>query len=138
MRWLQSAVEPYAVLVRMALWALLVGGLFVAGCRHGEKVAAKDAAEQVADAQREAADNLAAANACGQALSDVSEETRLAERRAAEYKAAAAVADAQAAAASAEAKARAAAAANALEAAKATPTCAAQLAMTLCPEIPLL
>ena len=131
-------IRPYLALIRVALWCLLAGGLSVTSCRHGAAGARADAAKAVADAREAAADNLSAANACGQALSDVSAETRLAEQRAAEWKAAADAAATNASRATAAAQAKADSAAKALQAAKAKPTCASQLAMTLCPEIPIL
>jgi transcriptional regulator of acetoin/glycerol metabolism len=133
-----DALAPYALLIRIALWVVLAGGLFVTGCRHGEKTATADASKRVSAANEVAANYLAAANACGQALSDVSDETRAAEKRAEEQKVVAEAAAAQAAKDTAAAQAKAENAARALQAAKATPTCAAQLAMTLCPEIPVL
>lgn len=138
-------LRPYVALLRWALMVALAGGIFVAGCSRGENNMQAQADKAVAKAERErdqakwsATDNLAAANACGQALSDISDETRLAEQRASEWKAAADAAASRASESGKEAAAKVAAAAKALDAARAKPTCRAQLEMLLCPEIPLL
>jgi len=135
---LPDPLRPYLALIRLGLWCVLAGGLFVAGCRHGEQGQREANAAALSGAQQDAVDNLAAANACGQAMSDVSEQTRLAERKAAEWKQAAGAAEARAGQSRDRREEQIAAAANALEKARAKPTCAAQLEMELCPEIPLL
>jgi len=131
-------VRPYLALIRVALYVALAGGIFVAGCSRGERNKQDEAAAKVAKAEKAAADYLGAANACGQVVADINEETRLAQARAAEWKRAAEIADKRAAEARADAAAKAAAAERALQAAKAKPACRSQLAIELCPEIPLL
>jgi hypothetical protein len=135
---LPDAIRPYLALIRVALWCLLAGGLFVTGCRHGQETQRDANAKALASAERDAANNLAAANACGQALSDISASTREAEQRAQEWRAAANAADAWAGKSAQERDASVAAATRALEKARATPSCAAQLEIELCPDIPLL
>lgn len=138
-------LRPYLALLRWVLIVALALGIFIAGCSRGENNVQAEAAKAVAKAERErdqeaqsAIDNLTAANACGQALSDISDETREAEQRAAEWKAAADSAAARASVSGKDAAAKVAAAAKALDAARARSTCRAQLEMVLCPEIPLL
>lgn len=131
---LPDPIRPYLALFRVGLWCLLAGGLFVAGCRHGEA----NGATALAEASSRARASLDAANACGEALSETSAATRVAEQRAKEWKAAADAADARAARSAQQRDAQSAAAAKALERARTKPTCAAQLEMELCPDIPLL
>lgn len=135
---LKAAADPYLLLIRIGLWALLAGGLFVSGCRHGVSTTREEARATLAEAERAASDNLAAANACGQAMADVTAETDRAKAAAAALQAQAEQAAAQAAKDSAAAKARAEQAAKALQAAKSTPACKAQLEMELCASIPVL
>lgn len=138
-------IRPYADLIRVALWCLLAGGLFVTGCNHGQdRQAAKDQ-ERIDNlatardaAQAEAAENLRAANACGQLLSDVNDQSQRQIDEAARAKAAAQQAAARAEAAAAAGQRRAAAAEKALQDAKSTPACRSQLEMPLCDAIPLL
>lgn len=138
-------LAPYAKLIRLGLWCLLAGGLYVAGCQRGEDRQAAADREQIGAVQRqldgaraEAAENLRAANAAGQLLQEVNRQTQ-ASINAAEVarKAAAAAAD-RAQIAAAEGQRRATAAEKALQAAKTTPACRSQLEMQLCDSIPLL
>lgn len=138
-------LAPYAKLIRLSLWCLLAGGLYVAGCQRGEDRQAAADREQIGAVQRqldgaraEAAENLRAANAAGQLLQEVNRQTQ-ASIDAAELarKAAAAAAD-RAQIAAAEGQRRASAAEKALQAAKTTPACRSQLEMQLCDSIPLL
>ncbi|WP_369916523.1 hypothetical protein AB8810_11055 [Xanthomonas sp. NCPPB 3005] len=142
-------LRPYLALIRVALYVALyvalAGGLFVAGCSRGEHNKQADAEKAVAKANvdrqkadKAAADYLAAANACGQVVAEISQETKLAEQRAGEWKKAAEIADVRASKAADAAAAKVAAAEKALQAAKAKPACRSQLALELCPEIPLL
>ncbi|MBB4126234.1 hypothetical protein GGR77_001524 [Xanthomonas translucens] len=130
--------RPYLAAIRIGLYVLLVallaGGGFVSGCSRGEH---NKEAEAVA-ANKAAADYLAAANACGQLVAGISQETALAKQRSDEWKRAAEIADARASKAADAAAAKVAAAEKSLQAAKAKPACRSQLAMELCPEIPLL
>lgn len=135
---LPDPIRPYLALIRVGLWFLLAGGLFVAGCRHGQDSQRDANAAELASAQRTADGYLEAANACGDALSQTSAQTHEAEQRAKEWKAASDAADARAAKSAGERDAQAASAAKALEQARQKPTCAAQLAMELCSEIPIL
>ena len=135
---LKAAAAPYLLLIRIGLWVLLAGGLFVSGCRHGVSTTREEARATLAEAERAASDNLAAANACGQAMADVTAEAGRAKAAAAARQALAEQQAAQAAQATAAAQARAETAAKALQAAKATPTCKAQLEMELCASIPVL
>lgn len=135
---LPDPIRPYLALIRVGLWCLLAGGLFVAGCRHGQDSQRDASAAELASAQRTADGYLEAADACGDALSQTSAQTHEAELRAKEWKAAADAADARAARSADEQEAKAASAAKALEQARQKPTCAAQLEMVLCPDIPLL
>ncbi|KAB7769348.1 hypothetical protein [Xanthomonas maliensis] len=137
-------VRPYLATIRVVGYCLLGGAVLIGGCKMGQHMERADADSKVASAAKErdkankhSADYLAAANACGQALSEVSAETRLAERRADEWKAAADAAATNASRATAAAQAKVDSAAKAMKAAKAEPTCASQLAIALCPEIPL-
>ena len=125
--------------------ALLAGGLFVAGCQRGEEKAAAKAEssitkanEQRDDARKDAAENLRAANACGQLLSDINDQTQRSIDDAARAKAAAEQAASRAEAAAVAGQRRAAAAEKALQDAKNTPACRSQLEMQLCDSIPLL
>lgn len=138
-------IRPYVGLIRVALWVALAGGLFVAGCNHGKdrqaeknQVELAGAAKQTDAARAEAAENLRAANACGQLLQDVNRQTQASIDEAARQKAAAGAAADRAQAAAAESQRRASAAEKALQAAKTTPVCRSQLEMELCSSIPLL
>ncbi len=138
-------IRPYADLIRVGLWALLAGGLFVAGCQRGEdKAAAKAEAsitkanERRDEARKEAAENLRAANACGQLLQEVNRQTQASIDEAARQKAAATAAADRAQAAAAESQRRATAAERALQDAKNQPGCRQQLEQKLCDAIPLL
>ncbi|WP_233492650.1 hypothetical protein [Xanthomonas oryzae] len=133
-----DALAPYALIIRLVLWGVLAGGLFVSGCRYGEKTATAEAAEQVRTAQATAGHALVTARTCGQTLREISARSLAAQTRAAEQQAAATAAAHQAMREAVLARAQATSAARALQVAKATPTCAVQLAMTLCPEIPVL
>ncbi|WP_337055027.1 hypothetical protein [Pseudoxanthomonas sp. USHLN014] len=138
-------LAPYVGLIRLVLWCAVGGAIFIGGCKHGAASKLAEAERTVTAAQGErdkakenSASYLASANACGASLANVNRETELAQQRAAEWKRAADIADARAAQARADAAAAAAKADKALQAAKAKPACASQLAMQLCPEIPLL
>jgi hypothetical protein len=138
-------LRPYAQLIRWGLWALLAGGLFVTGCNHGkDRQVARDQeridnlAKARDSAQADAAENLRAANACGQLLSDVNDETLRQVEEAKRAKAAAEQAASRAQAAAAAGQRRAVAAEKALQDAKSTPACRSQLEMPLCDAIPLL
>ena len=138
-------IRPYAELIRWALWALLAGGLFVTGCNHGQdRQAGKDGeridnlVQEREKARGDAAENLRAANACGQMLSDVNDETLRQVDEAKRAKAAAEQAASRAEAAALAGQRRATAAEKALQDAKSTPACRSQLEMPLCDAIPLL
>ena len=138
-------IRSYADLIRVGLWALLAGGLFVAGCQRGEdKAAAKAEAsitkanEQLDDARKEAAENLRAANACGELLKEVNRQTQLAIDEAARQQQAAREAARLAEAAAAQSQRRATQTEQALQAAKTQPGCRQQLEQILCGAIPLL
>lgn len=138
-------LRPYADLIRWALWALLAGGLFVAGCQRGEDRAAAKAQASIAkaekqrdDARDQAAENLRAANAAGELLREVNRQTQASIDAAARQKVAADEAARRAEAVAAESQRRATAAEKALAAAKAIPACRSQLEMALCDSIPLL
>ncbi|WP_251473636.1 hypothetical protein [Stenotrophomonas lactitubi] len=138
-------IRPYADLIRVGLWALLAGGLFVAGCQRGEDKAAANAEvsitkanEQRDDARKEAAENLRAANACGVLLEQVNDQTQASINAAELARKAADEAASRAEAAAAEGQRRATAAEKALQAAKMKPVCRSQLEMQLCDSIPLL
>jgi hypothetical protein len=134
-------IAPYVGLLRIALWCAAAGSIFIGGCRHGEANGRADvdkAQGELAKANERAAANLDTANACGVSLGNVNRETELAQKRAAEWKRAADIADERAAKAKADAAAASARADKALQAAKTKPACASQLAMALCPEIPIL
>jgi hypothetical protein len=138
-------LRPYAQLIRWGLWALLAGGLFVTGCNHGkDRQAAKDQ-ERIGNlatardrAQADADENLRAAHACGQLLSDINDQTQRQIDEAANAKRAAEQAASRAEAAAAAGQRRAVAAEKALQDAKSTPACRSQLEMPLCDAIPLL
>ncbi|HEL2957092.1 TPA: hypothetical protein UL931_000289 [Stenotrophomonas maltophilia] len=138
-------LASYAKLIRLGLWCLLAGGLFVAGCQRGEDRQAAADREQVESMQRqldgaraEAAENLRAANAAGELLQEVNRQTQ-ASIDAAEAARKASVAAAQRAeAVAADGLRRATAAEKALQAAKTQPACRAQLEQILCDSIPLL
>lgn len=138
-------LKPYADLIRVGLWCLLAGGLFVTGCNHGkDRQQAKDQAsiehteKALAKAEADAAENLRAANACGQLLSDINKQSQRQIDEAARAKTAAQQAASRAEAAAAAGRRRAAAAEKALQDAKSTPACRSQLEVQLCESIPLL
>lgn len=138
-------IRPYADLIRVGLWCLLAGGLFVTGCNHGQDRQADKDQERIGnlakardDAQAEASENLRAANACGLLLSDVNDQSQRQIDDAARAKAAAQQAAARAEAAAAAGRRRAVAAEKALQDAKSTPECRSQLEIELCSSIPLL
>lgn len=138
-------IRPYADLIRWALWALLAGGLFVAGCQRGEDRAAAKAQASIAkaekqrdDARKDAAENLRAANAAGELLREVNRQTQAAIDESARKAAAANEAARRAEAAAAHSLRRATQAEQALQAAKNQPGCRQQLEQTLCDAIPLL
>ena len=131
-------LRPYVALIRVGLWCLLAGGIFVAGWRMGADRANTKSAAEVALAHENARTSLAAANACGAALDQVSAETKLAEQRATEWKAASDAVAARASESARASQAQAAATESALRQAKQAPTCATQLAIEICPEVPLL
>lgn len=138
-------LAPYAKLIRLGLWCLLAGGLYVAGCQRGEDRQAASDREQIGAVQRqldgaraEAAENLRAANAAGQLLQEVNRQTQASIDAAEVARKAAAAAASRAEAAAAEGQRRATAAEKALQAAKSTPACRSQLEMALCDSIPLL
>lgn len=138
-------IRPYVDVIRWGLWALLAGGLFVTGCNHGKDQQAKSDDERIENlvqarerAQADSDENLRAANACGQLLSDVNDETLRQVEEAKRAKAAAEQAAVRAEAAAKAGQRRAVAAEQALQAAKTTPECRSQLEMPLCASIPLL
>lgn len=138
-------LAPYAKLIRLGLWCLLAGGLYVAGCQRGTDRQAAADREQIESMQRqldgaraEAAENLRAANAAGQLLQEVNRQTQASIDAAEVARKAAAAAAARAEAAAAEGQRRATAAERELQAAKTTPACRSQLEMELCSSIPLL
>ena len=142
---LPDPVRPYADLIRVGLWCLLAGGLFVAGCNHGQdRQSEKDqAAISQSDkargkAEAEAAENLRAADACGLLLKDVNRQTQIAIDAAKLQQAEAQQAAQQAQAEAAKNQRRAAQAEKSLQAAKSQPVCRQQLEQTLCEAIPLL
>lgn len=142
---LPDPIRPYVGLIKAGLWCLLAGGLFVAGCNHGtdrQVERGRDALAKVEKArdtaQSDAAENLRAANACGQLLSDINDQTQRSIDDAARAKAAAEQAASRAVAAAAAGQRRAAAAEKALQDAKSTPVCRSQLEVQLCESIPLL
>lgn len=138
-------LRPYADLLKVLAVLALAGGLFVTGCQHGsDRRAAKDqdAITKVdkarAVAEADAAENLRAANNCGQLLQDVNRQTQASIDIAARQRAAADEASRRAEAAAAESQRRAATAEKALQGAKSKPACRSQLEMALCADIPLL
>lgn len=138
-------LAPYAKLIRLGLWCLLAGGLYVAGCQRGEDRQAAADREQIGAVQRqldaaraEAAENLRAANAAGQLLQEVNRQTQASIDAAEVARKASAAAASRAEAVAAEGQRRATAAEKALQAAKSTPACRSQLEMELCSSIPLL
>lgn len=138
-------LAPYAKLIRLGLWCLLAGGIFVAGCQRGADRQAAADREQIQSVQRqldgaraEAAENLRAANAAGDLLQEVSRQTQASIDAAELARKASAAAASRAEAAAAEGQRRATAAEKALQAAKTTPACRSQLEMQLCDSIPLL
>ncbi|MDZ5815096.1 hypothetical protein U4I65_08625 [Stenotrophomonas maltophilia] len=138
-------IRPYVGLIRVALWCVLAGGLFVGGCNHGtdrQVERGRDALAKVEKArdaaQSDAAENLRAVNACGQLLSDINDQTQRSIDDAARAKAAAEQAASRAEAAAVAGQRRAAAAEKALQDAKNTPACRSQLEQKLCDAIPLL
>lgn len=135
---LLDPVKPYLRAVEFGVTAVLAASVFVGGCSAGRHMERTSAADKVERAEQTAQFNLDAANACGQALSETSAATHVAEQRAKEWKVAADAADARAAKSAGERDKQTAAAVKALEKARTKPTCAAQLEMELCPGIPLL
>ncbi|QNH21244.1 hypothetical protein HEP73_02158 [Xanthomonas sp. GW] len=140
-----NPLRPYLATIRGVGYCLLAGAVLIGGCKMGQHMERADADSKVAAAGKErdkaskvAADYLAAANACGQLVAGISQETALAKQRSDEWKKAAEIADARASKAADDAAAKVAAAEKALQAAKAKPVCRSQLALELCPEIPLL
>lgn len=138
-------IRPYADLIRWGLVVLLAGCLYVTGCQRGEdRRAAKDqefiakVEKQRDDALAESSENLRAANACGQLLEQVNDQTQASINAAEIARKAAAEAASRAQAAAAEGQRRATAAEKALQAAKTKPACRSQLEMQLCDSIPLL
>ncbi len=138
-------LRPYVGLIRVGLWCVLAGGIFVAGCQRGEDLQAAQDREQIEAVQRqldgaraEAAENLRAANAAGQLLQEVNRQTQASIDAAELARKASAAAATRAEAAAAEGHRRATAAEKALQAAKTTPACRSQLEMELCSSIPLL
>lgn len=138
-------IAPYVGLIRVALWCLLAGGLFVTGCNHGEDNQAAKSQKAVAKAEQQrdealaaAAENLRAANACGLLLEDLNRHTQAAIDEASRQKAEAIAAAGRAESAAAESQRRAGVAEKALQAAKSQPLCRSQLEMSLCDSIPLL
>ncbi|WP_164085932.1 hypothetical protein [Stenotrophomonas maltophilia] len=138
-------LRPYADLLKVLAALALAGGLFVSGCQRGEDrqsakdqitIAKTDKARAVAEA--DAAENLRAANACGQLLQDVNRQTQASIDAAARQRADADEAARRSEAAAAESQRRAATAEKALQAAKIKPACRSQLEMALCADIPLL
>lgn len=135
---LKAAAEPYLLLIRIGLWALLACGLFVTGCRHGVATTRDEARAALAKSEQAANDNLAVANACGQTISDITAATDAAKAEAGRRQAEAEHAADAALKATRQAKAQADQAAKDLAKAKAKPTCRAQLEMELCADITLL
>ncbi|MGG6341557.1 hypothetical protein ACQ5SB_20805 [Stenotrophomonas geniculata] len=138
-------LAPYANLIRLGLWCLLAGGLFVAGCQRGEDRQAAQDREQIEAVQRqldgaraEAAENLRAANAAGELLQEVNRQTQASIDAAEAARKASDAAARRAESAAVEGQRRATAAEKALQAAKTQPACRAQLEQTLCDSIPLL
>lgn len=138
-------LRPYASALRWVLTAVVASVLFVSGCNHGqEKQTAKSrAAVESADAGRdralvEAAENLRAANACGQLLSDISDETAAAAARADEQRVLAEQAARRVQQQAEESLRRATAAERELQKSKTQPACRQQLELKLCDAIPLL
>ena len=138
-------LAPYAKLIRLGLWCLLAGGLFVAGCQRGEDRQAAADREQVESMQRqldgaraEAAENLRAANAAGELLQEVNRQTQASIDAAEAARKASDAAAQRAEAVAADGLRRATAAEKALQAAKTQPACRAQLEQILCDSIPLL
>lgn len=138
-------LAPYAKLIRLSLWCMLAGGLFVAGCQRGEDRQAAQDREQIEAVQRqldgaraEAAENLRAANAAGELLQEVNRQTQASIDAAEAARKASDAAARRAEAVAADGLRRATAAEKALQAAKTQPACRAQLEQTLCDSIPLL
>lgn len=138
-------LRPYAELIRIGLWACVAVGLLLMGARLGsdyrerkDQVLIEKAEKQRDRAQADADENLRDANACGQLLSDVNDETLRQVEEAKRAKAAAEQAASRAQAAAAAGQRRALAAEKALQDAKSTPACRSQLEMPLCDAIPLL
>ena len=138
-------LRPYAELIRIGLWACAAVAILLMGARLGsdyrerkDQVLIEKAEKQRDRAQSDADENLRAANACGQLLSDVNDETLRQVEEAKRAKAAAEHAASRAQAAAAAGQRRAAAAEKALQDAKFTPACRSQLEMPLCDAIPLL
>lgn len=137
--------RPYIWAVKAGAAVLVLSVVLVSGCNLGEdRQAARDQGRidnlvRARDgAQAEAAENLRAANACGQLLSDINDQTQRSIDDAARAKAAAEQAASRADAAAVAGQRRAAAAEKALQDAKTTPACRSQLEVLLCESIPLL
>lgn len=138
-------LRPYFWALKAGSAVLALSVVFVSGCNLGEdRQSAKDhgridnLARARDGAQAAAAENLRAANACGQLLSDINDQTQRSIDDAARAKAAAEQAASRAEAAAVAGQRRAAAAEQALQEAKTTPACRSQLEMALCDFIPLL
>lgn len=138
-------LRPYIWALKAGAAVLVLSVVLVSGCNFGEdRQAAKDQGRidnlvrSRDSAQAEAAENLRAANACGQLLSDINDQTQRSIDDAARAKAAAEQAASRAEAAAVAGQRRAVAAEKALQAAKTTPACRSQLEVQLCESIPLL
>lgn len=138
-------LRPYVGLIRVGLWVAAVGAVLLMGARLGSDYRAKKDQTLIAASEKqrdravaEAAENLRAANACGQLLQEVNRQTQLAIDESARQEQAAKEAARQAEAAAAQSQRRATQAEQALQAAKTQPACRSQLEMALCADIPLL
>lgn len=138
-------IRPYLWAVKAGAILIALTAVFVSGYGHGkDRQEAKDQerignlAKARDDARAESDENLRAANACGQLLSDINDQTQRQIDEAARSKAAAQQAAVRAEAAAVAGQRRAAAAEKALADAKVTPVCRSQLELELCPAIPLL
>lgn len=138
-------VRPYLDIVRWAIAALVASVLFVSGCNHGQDTQAAKSKADVAKAEgvrdramAESAENLRAANACGQLLSDISDATDDAAARAQEQRELAEQAARRATQQAEESRRRATAAERELQESKNQPACRQQLELKLCDAIPLL
>ena len=138
-------LRPYLWAVKAGAILVLLAVVFVSGCNHGkDRQAGKDQQRidnlaQARDrAQADADENLRAASACGQLLSDINDQTQRQIDEAANAKREAEQAASRAEAAALAGQRRAVAAERALQDAKSTPACRSQLEMPLCDAIPLL